>query len=140
MNRIRLFFATLSLLLSSCYCWEPAHVQEPKCVIAHQIVDCTVGSITSLAPSLIGVFRDLINSGQMDWGQVGQTAAGMGFKDAGCFLAALENDFISKAKASPAMAPKAKMVSDGFIDWKVKQGVVGVRFKLKNEAGAEVLR
>ena len=140
MNRIRLVLAMLTLLLPGCYCWEAAHVREPKCVVAHQVVDCTVNSITSLAPSLIGVFTGLIRNGQMNWDQVAQSAEGMAFKDAGCFLGALENDFLKKASASPLMAPKAKMVSDGFIQWKMKNNALGVKFKFKTEEGKEVLR
>lgn len=101
------FFILLSLSLSGCYCWQAAHEQEPKCVAAHQVVNCTEDALAAVLPYVIPIVSDLITGSNPDWNSVEQRLEAAGFANGGCILTALENDFLTKAQASPEQAANA---------------------------------
>lgn len=86
----------LCLLASSCYCWQSAHVQEPKCVIAHEAVACTEQILGAAFAALAPVVGSWMNGQPMDWTVVEQAAESLGLRDGGCFLSALAGDLASK--------------------------------------------
>jgi len=137
MRSVKLFFAALALvLLPSCSCWLPEKAQDKGCIVTRQLVDCTQGAVITSGPALAAIVKNLIASGVMDWDAVIQAAAGMGFKDAGCFLAQLENDFLVTAQSSgeAVASSKAKTAENIFQTWKITHEVTDVKFVVFNPA------
>ena len=130
----------LFITLTGCACWQPEHKNDPKCIVVRQIVDCTTDAIKDMGPVVAGLIGGLINGNtNVDWDMVLSRLEGAGIKDAGCILANLENDFMTKPAASPEYAQRAKMVHDGFASWKAKHGLADAKFKVKSNGGT-VLR
>lgn len=142
MNRLRLFLATLPLLFAGCACWQPQHAQDKACVVLRQVVDCTETAAVTVGPALAGLVQSLVTGGQMDWSKVESIAESLGFKDGGCFLAQLENDFTSQAGAAPgsAMAKHAQSASNALVAWKTKHASLDLKFKVKGADGKASLR
>lgn len=127
-------FALLPFLFfgqSGCLCGQAAHAQDLECVVKNQAVDCTVDAAGGLTPTAVADLMILISGQQPDWGAFAQKAEAMGFKDAGCLLAALVNDF-TQPSASPHAINAKVMVGQGlreaFESWKVKHKATAIKF------------
>jgi len=129
------------VLLASCACFGPEKKDSLGCIIVRQIIDCTVDVVKDLAPSVAGIVGSYINgAGTPDWDALLVRLEALGIRDAGCILAQLENDFITKPQSGPDAAMKAKGAMDAFAQWKAKHGISSdVKFKIM-AGGKEVLR
>lgn len=114
-------FLAIPLLfsLSGCYCWETAHEQEPKCVIAHDVVECAEGDAAlavSIAASLITSIETQM---PVDLATIEAIAEQMGFKLGGCFWAKLE-DYLNLPSATPARVATVAKVHGSLVTFKQK--------------------
>lgn len=123
------FMAAISLAVG-CYCWTAPHRQEPQCVIAHQVVDCSTSSLEAGAlavlPSLVG----MVSAGNIDWSVIKQQAISAGFQDGGCILAELAADFAAKKAASEFAALSADQAAAALAELKVHFGAPDVKFSV----------
>lgn len=135
-----LLLALLLLNVTSCGCWGE-NSNSKACVVARQIVDCTVDAAKNLGPVAAGILETyVIGNADPDWAAIDLRLEGAGVADAGCILAQLENDFFAKSGASAMYAAKAKGVSSHFTTWKTAHGLGNVKFKIKNPDGTVVTR
>lgn len=97
LNRI-LSSLVLCFMLTTvaCNCWQPEHRNDRGCAVLREIVDCTVWALESIGPALVVMVEGFLDGGQWEWSKVGQLAASMGFKDAGCFLSKIQSDYQQK--------------------------------------------
>jgi hypothetical protein len=128
---MRLAILVAAMLCAGCSCWTAEHAQDPKCVVVHEIVDCTESGALSLLPSLIPLFTDLLsNQANIDGNAIETRLEAMGYKDGGCLLAALEAAFVGSPKASVETAKKAQSIHGLLVRWKQKHGTETVKFKV----------
>lgn len=130
-----------SMYLMGCACWKPEGRAIKACVVVRQVVDCTTAEIKDIGPVVSKILGGLISGGAtVDWDMILARLEGAGLKDAGCIIANLQNDFVSKPAASPQYAERAKMIQVGFEQWKTKHDMVSVKFKLLVDGGKTVLQ
>lgn len=142
--------------LSGCACWTDASKNNtPGCIVAHEIVDCSVGAVESAMPYFVNIIGGLINGGvdpsNIPWDNIVKQAEAMGIKDGGCFLAELKNQFFGPAAEEPMrMAMGSSMAgtklsalrqktTDLLTDYKVKHLSANVRFRIKDAATGKVV-
>jgi len=131
-----IFFMLYPMAVSSCACWaEKANTKE--CIIARQVVDCTVGSIKDAGKSFIPVIISLISGGSPDWGAILTQLEGAGLANAGCIITMLQNDFSPKAKAMDS--EKRKAMDEAIAAWRAKN-LPNVQFKVLGPNGQPVLK
>jgi hypothetical protein len=137
--------AIASLTLTSCSCWtDQAKANDPGCIIAHDVVDCTTGAVEGALPYFASIVMGLITGGtdpnNIPWDNIETQAESMGVKDGGCFLAELQNLIFGKPSASPTMLAARREVSSRLSAYKQKHfGNTTVKFKIKGPDGKEVL-
>lgn len=133
------------LALAGCACWTDAEkAKTPGCVVLHDIVDCTTGSVKDALPYFASIVGGLISGGvdpnNIPWGDIETQAEAMGIKDGGCFLAELKNLIFSKLAATPALMANRKALDDVLSSYKQKVfGSTSVKFKIKDKDGLVVL-
>lgn len=118
---------------SGCYCWEPAHAQEPKCVVLRQVVSCSQDSIKTLAIGAIANLAAMVTSANPDWKAFGEKAEALGFRDGGCLLASLEDYLLGGGKVSvappaPGDTDRVIHVHAALVALKAKNNAPDVRF------------
>lgn len=107
------------LFVSGCACWQTAHEMEPKCVIAHDVVECAEGDAAlavSIAASLITSIETAM---PIDISTIEAIAEQMGFKLGGCFWAKLE-DYLNLPGVAPARTATITKVHGSLVAFKQK--------------------
>jgi hypothetical protein len=127
------FLALAGLGLSSCYCWQQSHLQEPKCVIEHQLVQCSENSVVSSAPGFVAFVEQLIEGGTLSVPDLVSRLIGLGFKDIGCIIAALEADFSKAGNAMGGPSSKAMELQMALIKIKADNHVPEAKFCVKGQ-------
>lgn len=125
-----LALVVLGSVLPACYCWQPAHQSEPKCIVARQVVDCTHEAINVLEPAALLLITDLIGAESPDWTAIEQRLEAFGFRDAGCLLAALENDFVKTQAIRPGGRERLLRIHDALLAFKRRHKAEDVRFRV----------
>lgn len=127
-------------LTASCACWKDK-AQTPACVVVHQMIDCTTGAVKDIIPGLLPFLNALISSGNPDWDLLLAKLEKMGFKDAGCILAALEEDFTSNQKMSisPDIASKVSVFESKWTGYRQSK-YQGIKFKIMTADGKVVVK
>lgn len=97
------------------------------CVAINKIVDCTVGSVSGLAPAALAAIMSFIAGGQPDWANFANEAEILGFRNAGCLLATLES-YLIKPGSSPTAISRAVPLHDVFKQWRVKHAATDIKF------------
>lgn len=128
------------------YCWQSQHVQEPKCVIAHDVVQCAEGDAIDAVAIAAAILGPLVNLGTVPtsvWDGIKQMAIKLGFKTGGCFWAKLQ-DYFNTPTAEMADMARAIMVGKmeaHFADFKAHFGAPQVKFCFKSKrTGQQVCR
>jgi hypothetical protein len=132
------------LALPGCACWTDASKRnEPACVVAHAIVDCTVEAGKAYGPALVPAIVGLItgNPGGVDWGAIEKAAEAMGLKDGGCFLAELKQLLFNQSSSgNQAALAVARAVNDHLDSYRKKHfGDTNVKFKLIDKTTGKVV-
>lgn len=126
-----------------CDCWQAAHVQEPKCIIAHDIVECAEGDAADAVAIAGAILTAVVDLGSgiptTIWDTVKQMAITLGFKTGGCFWAKLQ-EYFNMPGASPGRMAAASMMSTHMRDFKSHFGTAGVKFCFTNKAGSRVCK
>jgi len=137
--------ALASISLPGCACWtDQAKANDPGCIIAHDIVDCTTSTIKDALPFFAQIVLGLISGGtnpnNIPWDSIEAQAEGMGIKDGGCFLAELKNLLFGSPTATPELMASRKAMNDVLDSYKQKHfGSLTVKFKIKTKDGKEVM-
>jgi hypothetical protein len=126
---LALVFAALTL--SGCYCGQAAHAQEPKCVILHQEIDCTIEAVKENAPALLPALLELVAGQGFDVAALETFLKGAGFKEGTCTLAALEEDFGKPGAAAASDPLRRRKLHDVFVAWRAKN-YPGVKIRTKH--------
>jgi len=140
-----LIIGFLLVSLSGCACWtDKEKMNTPACIVAHDVVDCTLSAVEGSIPYFVNIIGSLINGGMdpnnIPWDDIATQAEAMGIKDGGCLLAELKQLVFSKMQASPAMASASKKLSDTLDAYKKKHfGNTSVKFKIKTNDGKVVI-
>jgi hypothetical protein len=136
MERTRWLVLAAFVCAAGCYCWQPAHRSEAKCIVTHQVVDCTRESLNVLEPAAMLIIADLLNGTSIDWNAVLDRLEGFGFKEAGCLLAMLENDFMQTPAAQrPDAIERIARIHAELIALKRRHKGEYVRFRVKRPDG-----
>lgn len=116
---------------ASCACWKPESpdYNAPKCVIARQVIDCSVSSVRGMLPAVIGILGPLLVGGVADWSVVLDRLIGQGIENGMCIIAALQADFMMKPK-SLADDTNIKILARALDEARKRNGVAGVKVKL----------
>lgn len=139
-------FIGLAFTYSGCgYCWQTQHEQEPKCVIAHDVVQCAEGDAIDAVAIVGAILTPLVTGGTIPssvWDVVKEMAIKLGFKTGGCFWAKLQEYFNtpSATMMETARVAAVRSCQNAFDQFKQHYGVAGVKFCFKNKAGAQVCR
>jgi len=118
-----LFLALLFLgLVPSCYCWDKAHLDDPKCKVARQIVDCTKVAAGEQTARGTAIVTNLIATGTFDTPALLAALTNAALSDGECIIAALASDFSTVPRLTSG---EGKFLS-AYEKWKAKErpGVV----------------
>jgi hypothetical protein len=130
--------------ISGCYCWQAPHVQEPKCVIAHDVVSCGEADALDAAAIAGTILSAFMTNGAISsavWDAVKQMAINLGFKTGGCFWAKLQEYFNAPSLrvADTARVQLVQSCQNGLADFKSHFAAPGVKFCFI-KGGAQVCR
>ncbi len=145
----RMIFAAIAFAVvscaGSCACSNPAHRNDPMCVIVKAVVDCTVDNVKAVSSQFEPVIMALIDAatgidGTVDWSKVNWAGAlvNLGVADGGCILAKMQQNYGTTTQLATASARAARQASSASA-WLAAyraQRWPGVRFKLPG--GAEL--
>jgi hypothetical protein len=136
--------ALFVVMLSGCACWSSDAKNSPGCIVAHDVVDCTVDAVKEYAPIFGTILAGIISSGvpadQIPWDTIVSQVEALGIKDGGCFLAELKNLLFGAKGASPAFLTVRKSVGDALNSYKMKKfNTLNVRFKIIDKASGKAV-
>lgn len=114
-------FLAIPLLfsLAGCDCWQTAHEMEPKCVIAHDVVECAEGDAAMAVSIAASLITSIETAMPIDLATIEAIAEQMGFKLGGCFWAKLE-DYLNLPGASTARMATITKVHGSLVTFKQK--------------------
>jgi hypothetical protein len=138
-------FIALAFTYSGCgYCWQTQHEQEPKCVIAHDVVQCAEGDALDAVAIAGAILGPLVSGGTIPssvWDAIKAMAIKLGFKTGGCFWAKLQEYFNtpSASMMETARVAAVKSCQNAFDEFKQHYGTAGVKFCFAKD-GKQVCR
>lgn len=130
---VALLIPFVCLALSSCYCWEPAHATEAKCVAARGVVNCTVDAGSDAVEQALPVFVSFIEQAgtRPDWGKLLGVLTDAGVKDVLCVVGTLVDQFFTKARGVSSIGPaQVSLLHQTWVDY--AHARLGKPLKLKN--------
>jgi len=137
--RVFMLLSIASLVLPSCACDAPEKRNTIGCAVLHQVIDCTVdAALSNLGPAAAAIIAQATSGGPVNWDNLLASLEGAGIKDGGCLIAQLQNDFAIKAASSPQHADNMKAGQSALTRYKIKNKLVGVKYRVKGTDGKTV--